>query len=576
MNSDIARIFRQIAVLLDMQAVPFKPRAYEKAADSIAALAEPVEDLYAAGGLRALEKIPGIGKSVAGKVEEFLRTGGVGLHRELHAAMPVDLDDLLAIDGLGPRGIKALYEHLGVRTIADLERAALERKIREMPGFGEKSEQKILRGIGFVRARTGRLPIGVVLPLAREIEARLRKMAGVREAVIAGSLRRRKETIGDLDFLVVAAKPEAVMERFTTFPEVTEVHARGGTKGSVRLSIGIDADLRIVPPESFGAALQYFTGSKDHGVACRRIAIERGLKLNEYGVFRGDERIAGESEQEVYRAIGLPEIPPELREDRGEIAAALAGKLPHLVAYGSLRGDLQTQTDWTDGADSIERMADAAQASGLEYLAITDHTRSLAMARGSDETKLRRQMSEIDRINRKLRGFTILKGAEVNIQRDGTLDIADEALAALDVVGIAVHSHFALTRREMTDRICRAMRSPHADILFHPTGRMLGRREPYDVDVEELVRVARETGTALEIDAYPDRLDLAEDGARRAVDAGVKLTIDSDAHAASHFGFLEYGVAVARRGWVEARSVLNTLPVDELRAALKDGARARR
>jgi DNA polymerase (family 10) len=572
-NAEVARVLREIAVYLDMQSVPFKPRAYEKAADSVLALGDPVEDLYARGGLRALENIPGVGKSVAAKVEEFLKTGSIGLHRELHAAVPVDLGALLTIDGLGPKGIRSLYEHLGVRSLADLEAAARAGKIRAVEGFGERKEQKLLRSIGFVRARTGRLPIGEVLPAALEIEARLRAVRGVRDVAIAGSLRRRKETIGDMDFLVVASRGDAVMERFTMMPEVTEVHGRGSTKGSVRLAIGIDADLRVVPAESFGAALQYFTGSKDHGVACRRIALDKGLKLNEYGVFRGDRAIAGQTEEGVYEAIGLPWIAPELREDRGEIAAALAGKLPRLIEYGSLRGDLQTQTDWTDGADSIAEMAKSAKSRGLEYIAITDHTRDLAMTRGADEKKLARQMKEIDALNAKLRGFRVLRGAEVNIRRDGTLDIEDGALAALDVVGVAVHSHFDLPRAEMTERVCRAIRNPHADILFHPTGRMLGKREPYAIDLDEVIRVARETGTALEIDAYPDRLDLADEAARRAVEAGVRLTIDSDAHAAAHFAALDYGVAVARRGWVEARHVLNTLPVDGLLAALKDGAR---
>jgi len=572
-NAEVARVLREIAVYLDMRSVPFKPRAYEKAADSVLALGDPVEDLHARGGLRALENIPGVGKSVAAKVEEFLKTGSIGLHRELYAAVPVDLGALLTIDGLGPKGIRSLYEHLGVRSLADLEAAARAGKIRAVEGFGERKEQKLLRSIGFVRARTGRLPIGQVLPAALEIEARLRAVRGVRDVAIAGSLRRRKETIGDMDFLVVASRGDAVMERFTMMPEVTEVHGRGSTKGSVRLAIGIDADLRVVPAESFGAALQYFTGSKDHGVACRRIALDKGLKLNEYGVFRGDRAIAGQTEEGVYEAIGLPWIAPELREDRGEIAAALAGKLPRLIEYGSLRGDLQTQTDWTDGADSIAEMAKSAKSRGLEYIAITDHTRDLAMTRGADEKKLARQMKEIDALNAKLRGFRVLRGAEVNIRRDGTLDIEDGSLAALDVVGVAVHSHFDLPRAEMTERVCRAIRNPHADILFHPTGRMLGKREPYAIDLDEVIRVARDSGTALEIDAYPDRLDLADEAARRAVEAGARLTIDSDAHAAAHFAALDYGVAVARRGWVEARHVLNTLPVDGLLAALKDGAR---
>ena len=570
-NPDIARILREISAFLDMQGVPFKPRAYEKAALSVSALEEPVEQIYAQGGLRALAQIPGVGKSMASKIAEFVETGRVALHEELRHDTPVEVDRLLGVEGLGPKGIHSLYEHLGVKNLADLEAAARAGKIRDAPGFGEKSEQKILRGLGFLRAEAGRLPIGEVLPLAREIEARLRRLPAARDVAIAGSLRRRKETIGDMDFLVVSADAEKVVDAFVALPGVLHVHGRGPTKCSVRLKVGMDADLRIVPAESFGAALQYFTGSKDHCVSCRKIAIDKGLKLNEYGVFRGERRIAGRTEEEVYRAIGLPWIPAELREDHGEIAAALAGKLPKLIEYGALRGDLQTQTNWTDGAHSIEAMAKEAKKRGLEYIAITDHTRTLAMTRGSDEAKLRSQMEEIRRVNRGLRGFRVLTGAEVNIQRDGSLDIDDRTLAELDVVGVAVHSHFNLPRREMTERICRAMRNPNADILFHPTGRVLGKREPYDVDIDEVIRVAVETKTALEIDAFPERLDLNDEQVRRALQGGAKIVIDSDAHSTKHFPFLEYGIAVARRGWAESAAVLNTRAVDEFLAALKNG-----
>jgi DNA polymerase (family X) len=575
-NPEIARILREVSAFLDMQNVPFKPRAYEKAAQSVSALEEPVEDLYARGGLRALEEIPGVGKSMAAKIAEFIETGRVAYREELHRKTPVDVDHLLGIEGLGPKGVRSLYEHLRIRNVTELEAAARAGQIRDVPGFGAKSEQKILRGLGFLRAEAGRRPIGEVLPLAREIESRLRRVPGVEQVAIAGSLRRRKETIGDMDFLVASSDPKPLIAAFAALPDVAEVHARGPTKSSVRLSIGMDADLRVVPAESFGAALQYFTGSKDHGLACRKIAIEKGLKLNEYGVFRGTRRLAGRTEQEVYRALGLPWIAPELREDRGEIAVAARGTLPRLIEYGSLRGDLQTQTNWTDGAHTIEEMVSGARKCGLEYIAITDHTRGLAMTGGSDEAKLRKQMTAIDRLNRSLRHFRVLKGAEVNIQRDGSLDIDDATLAKLDVVGVAVHSHFHLSRHDMTERICRALRNPHVDVLFHPTGRVLGKREAYELDLDEVFRVAVETGTALEIDAFPERLDLNDEHARLALKAGAKLVIDSDAHSAKHFPFLEYGVAVARRAWVETSAVLNTRPVEELLAALKDGRPSKR
>ena len=570
-NQEVARLFREIAAFLEMDGVPFKPRAYEKAGESIEALGEAVEEIHARGGLKALGQIPGIGKSFAEKIQEYLQTGHIAKHEELFRKIPVDVSALLRVEGLGPKGIKALYEHLGIRDLAALETAAREGKLRSVPHFGEKLEQKILRGIGFVHAGGTRLLLGQALPLARAMEERLRAVRGASEVAIAGSVRRRKETIGDLDFLVVADRPEAVMKAFVTMPDVVVVHGHGSTKSSVRLAIGIDADLRVVPRESFGAALQYFTGSKDHGVACRKLAIEKGLKLNEYGVFRGERRIAGLTEEDVYQTLGLPWIPPEMREDRGEIQAALRGALPELLPYDGLKGDLQTQTNWTDGAESIEAMARAAKALGLEYIAITDHTKTLAMTRGSDEKKLREQMIEIDRVNAKLKGFRILKGAEVNIQRDGTLDIDDETLALLDVVGVAVHTHFNLPRKEMTERICRAMRNPHADILFHPTGRLLQRREAYDVDIDAVIRTAVDTGTALEIDAFPDRLDLNDDHARRAVEAGASIVVDSDAHAASHLALLEYGIAVARRAWVPRSRVLNAFPAAKLLACLKDG-----
>jgi len=575
-NPEIARILREISAFLDMQNVAFKPRAYEKAAQSVSALEEPVEELFSRGGLRALEEIPGVGRSVAEKIAEFVETGRVAYRDELHRKIPVDVERLLGIEGLGPKGIRTLYEHLKIRNVTELEAAARAGQIRDVPGFGEKSEQKILRGLGFLRSEAGRRPIGEVLPLAREIESHLRQVAGVEKVAIAGSLRRRRETIGDMDFLAVAADPKAVIAAFAALPDVVEVHASGSTKSSVRLAIGMDADLRVVPAESFGAALQYFTGSKEHGVACRKIAIEKGLKLNEYGVFRRARRIAGRTEEEVYRALGLPWIAPELREDRGEIAAARRGRLPRLVEYGALRGDLQTQTNWTDGAHSIEEMVHGAREYGLEYIAITDHTRSLAMTGGSDEAKLRRQMAEIDRLNRKLRRFRVLKGAEVNIQRDGSLDIADATLAKLEVVGVAVHSHFHLSRRDMTERVCRAMQNPHVDVLFHPTGRVLGKREAYELDLDEVIRVAVQSGTALEIDAFPARLDLNDEHARRAIDAGAKLVIDSDAHSAKHFPVLEYGVAVARMGWVKTSAVLNALPVEKLLVSLKDGRALKR
>jgi DNA polymerase (family 10) len=573
-NADIASVLREIALFLEMEDVPFKPRAYEKAAQSIESFDRPCSELHRAGGEKALAQIPGIGKSIAASVAELLTTGKIAHHRELRARTPVDVLALTAIEGVGPKAVKALYEALGVTDLASLERAASAGRIRELPHFGEKSEEKILRGLGFAKQRTGRFPLGGVLPLVRDIEARLAATKGVERATIAGSIRRRKETVGDADVLVVAARAEPIMRAVAALPEVVHVIARGDTKTSVKLAGGLQMDVRVVPRASFGAALHYFTGSKAHNVALRQIAIKKGLKLNEYGVFRGAKAIAGKTEEDVYAALGLPYIPPELREDQGEIDVARAGRLPELIAHGTLRGDLQTQTDWTDGADTIAAMVAAARQLGLEYMAITDHTRDLAMTGGSDEAKLARQGVTIDRLNATLDGFRVLKGAEVNIRKDGTLDIADEALAALDVVGVAVHSHFDLPRAAMTARVIRAIRNPHADILFHPTGRVLGRREPFDLDLDAVIAAARETGTVLELDAYPERLDLKDEHVRKAIAAGVKLVIDSDAHATAHLRFPdEYGIDQARRGWARREDVVNTLPVTKLLAAQKDGGR---
>jgi len=571
-NADIARVMREIAVFLDMEGVPFKPRAYEKVAYAIEAVDEPIADIFKRGGIRAVEEIPGVGKSIAEKIVALIETGKLPYYEELHRKTPVDVAGLTAIEGLGPKHIKTLYAELGVRTVADLEKAALAGKIRQLPHFGEKSEQKILKGIGFVKQRSGRFPLGAVLTLITEIEARLGRLAGVQRVGIAGSIRRRKETVGDGDILVVAKKPDAIMDYFVSMPEVVHVHGKGNTKSSVKLNTGMDVDLRVVPAASWGAALNYFTGSKDHNVALRRIAIEKNLKLNEYGVFRGEKAIAGKTEEEVYAALGLPYIPPELREMTGEIEAAYAGKLPDLIGYDDVRGDLQTQTTWTDGANSIEEMAAEAQRLGREYIAITDHTKGLAMM-GADEKQLRQQMKAIDKLNKQLEGFTVLKGAEVNINKDGTLDIDDETLAQLDVVGVAVHSHFNLSRAEQTRRVIRAMENPHADIFFHPTARVLQKREPIDLDIDAVIAAAKRTGTILEIDAYPERLDLKDEHVRKTIAAGVKLAIDSDAHSVNHLGYLHFGIATARRGWATRADVVNALPLPGLLRSLKGGKR---
>ena len=573
-NAELARCFRDLAAYLEMEDVPFKPRAYEKAAQAIESFGQPLAQVYEKGGVKALCDIPGIGKSMGEKLKELLTTGRCTLHEEYRQRLPVDVAALTALEGIGPKAVKVLFERLSVRTTADLEAAARAGKIRALPGFGERSEQRILKGLAFAESSSGRERLAIVRPLVEELATTVRRFPGVTRVEIAGSIRRRRETVGDADVLAIARKAEPVIDAFTSLPQVARVLGRGDTKGSVKLGSGLQVDLRVVPEESFGAALLYFTGSKSHNVTLRQIAIKKELKLNEYGLFRGTRRIAGRTEAEIYERLGLALIPPELREDQGEIEAARAGTLPELIEAGTLRGDLQTQTDWTDGKDSIEAMARAAAAAGLEYIAITDHTVSLAMTRGSDEKKLRRQMREIARIQERVGGIRILCGAEVNINKDGTLDIDDETLATLDVVGIAVHSYMNLPRAEMTARILRAMQNPHADILFHPTGRKIGTREPYDVDIDAIIAAAKETGTVLELDAYPERLDLRDEHVRRAINAGVPIVIDSDAHSTKHFAFPnEHGIDQARRGWARAADVLNTRPLNAFLAALKDGRR---
>ncbi len=573
-NQEIAKILYEMALLLEMDDVPFKPRAFEKASLSIEALDEDVREIYTRGGLKALEEIPDVGRGIAERIEEYIKTHHIKDYERLKKKVPVDLEELKAIEGLGPKKIKLLWQKLKIRTVADLEKAARAGKLRDIPTLGQKTEENILKGIEFVKKAGGRFLLGEIYGLIKEIEARLNKLPGVDAAIAGGSIRRMKETIGDADFLVISSNPKPVMDYFVTMSEVVHVYAHGETKSMVRLENGLDCDLRVVPAESFGAALNYFTGSKDHNVELRKIAIKKGMKLSEYGLFKGKRRVAGRTEEDLYKALGLRYIEPEMRENTGEIEASRTGKLPTgLIGYEDLKGDLQTQTNWTDGANSIEDMAQAGKKAGLEYICITDHTRSLAMTGGADEEKLEKQMAAIDKINSKFKmqnsKFRVLKGAEVNITADGKLDIRDETLAKLDCVGAAVHSNFKMSKSEMTTRITRAMENPHVDILFHPTGRIINKRPPYEVDMDEIIKAAKRTGTILEIDASPERLDLKDEYIRKCVEAGVKMVIDSDAHSIHGFGFLKFGIAQARRGWAGKKDILNARPLKEFINALK-------
>lgn len=550
--------------------VQFRARAYYRAADTIVSLQENVTDIYGRHGVNGLLEIPSVGKTIASKIEEYFKRGKIQHLVELKAKVPIDIDELYGIEGIGPKTVKMFYDKLQIKNLADLENAATEGKLKTLPGFTEKKEQDIFKQIEFFKRGKGRLIIGEVYPLVKQIEKRLQHIAGVKNAVAAGSIRRMKETIGDIDYLVTANDPKRVIDFFVKMPEVQEILGMGQAKAFVKLASGIDADLLVVPEESWGSALQYFTGSKEHSVQLRKIAISKGLRLNEWGVFKGDKHIAGATEEEVYNTLGLQWIPPEMRENAGEIELGRQDKVPKLVEYGSLKGDLQVHSENSDGTATIEEMARGAKAFGLDYIAITDHTKSLALAGGLEEQELLEQADKILQLNDRLREeFRILSSAEVNIMKDGSLDIPNTVLDKLDIVGAAIHSHFNLPIETQTERLIKAAKNPSVDILFHPTGRLINRRPGYPVDIEKVIEVAKDTNTVLEIDAHYDRLDLKDEYVRMAVRNGVKLVIDSDAHHPIHYSFLTFGIAQARRGWAIQSDILNTLPADKLLNALK-------
>ncbi len=568
-NFEVAQILRNISVLLDMDDVPFKPRAYEKAVRSIEALEEEVEDIYSRGGVKALTQIPGVGESIAEKIEELIKTGKLNYYEELSSKTPVDLDSLWGLEGMGPKTIKVLYQKLGIKNINDLEKAAQKHEISKLPHFKQKTEENILRSIEFAKKSRGRFILGFALPLIREIESKLKSLPEVKKALAAGSVRRMKETVGDVDFLVVSDNPQIVTDFFVSMPEVLQIIERGNTKSAVKLKTGMNADIRILPEKSFGAALQYFTGNKDHNIALRKIATSKDWKLSEYGIFQKEKQIAGQTEEEVYEKLGLAWIPPELRENMGEIEAAKKKQLPELIGYKDLKGDLQVHTNWTDGANSIKEMAEQAKKNGLEYIVISDHSRTLAMTGGLEEKDLQKQRKEIDQVNKQLNGITVLQGVELNILKDGSVDISDAALKDLDVASAAVHSYFDMSKEDMTKRVLKAIENPNIDILLHPTTREIQKRDPIQLNMEKLFELAKSTGTILDIDSYPDRLDLKDEYIRKAVQNNVKLGISSDSHTTTHLHYLELGIAQARRGWATAKDIVNTKNLREFQKKLK-------
>ncbi|WP_018507996.1 DNA polymerase/3'-5' exonuclease PolX [Thiobacillus thioparus] len=567
-NADIAAVFEEIADRLEIQgANPFRIRAYRNAARTLGELPQEARALLEKG--EDLTRLPGIGDDLAAKVREIVDTGRCSLLDRLRRELPPAVTELLQIPGLGPKRVKALYHDLEVQTVEQLYRAARDGRIRALPGFGEKTELNILQAVEAHVSQARRFKLAVAAQYAGTLTAFLQAVPGVDQVTVAGSFRRMRETVGDLDILVTAAADSPVMSHFTAYDEVADVLSAGSTRASVVLKSGLQVDLRVVAQQAYGAALHYFTGSKAHNIAIRRLAQKLGLKINEYGVFRGSERIAGDDEISVYRSVDLPYIPPELREDRGEIEAAREGRLPKLVELSDLRGDLHAHTKATDGHDSLREMALAAKGMGLHYLAITEHSRHLTVAHGLDPLRLARQCDEIDRLNAELDGITLLKGIEVDILEDGSLDLPDEVLGRLDLVVGAVHSQFHLSRAKQTERILRAMDHPHFTLLAHPSGRLIEQRDPYDVDMLRIIRHAKDRGCFLELNAHPDRLDLLDTHCQMAKEEGVRVSINSDAHSTFDFANLQYGVGQARRGWLEKDNVLNTRPLASLRHLLR-------
>lgn len=566
-NQELAKILNDIARYLYMDKVAFKPQAYEKVALSLESMDQDVAELYKKEGEEGLYKIPGVGEGIAKAIKEYLETGTIEIYEKYKKSLPVDLDELTRIEGLGTRRARILYQKLGIKTVKDLEKAAKAHKVAPLFGFGEKTEKNILEGIEFLKRDKGRFLLSEILPTVREIIVKLENLKEVKKISMAGSLRRMKETIGDADLLAISDKPQKVMDFFCSLPGIEKVWAKGSTKASVRMKQGFDIDLRIVPEKSYGAALQYFTGSKEHNIVTRIMAINKGLKLNEYGMFRGSKMVAGKTEEEIYKAIGLPYIPPEIRENQGEFKE----KLPELIELKDIKGDLHVHSEWDGGEDPIETLAKEAVKRDYEYIGISDHTKFLRIENGLNEKQLLDQKKEIEKLNTRLRQgfggqrkFRILHGCETNILEDGSVDIKDEVLSQLDYVIAGVHSLMKMTKNEMTERIIKAMRNPNIDIISHPTGRILKHRDEFQVDFDKVLQVAKETGTILEINSSPDRLDLKDINIRKAKEAGVKMIINTDTHQKEQLKQMEYGVAQGRRGWAEKKDIINTLPAEEL------------
>jgi DNA polymerase (family X) len=563
-NSDVAKIFNKVADLLDIEgANQFRVRAYRNAARTVSGLPHSVSDMVKDG--QDLSMFPGIGKDLAEKIKEIVETGSLKQLKEIEGRTSPELSNLMKVEGLGPKRVKTLFEKLGITNLKELKEAAAQGRIKDLDGFGEITEKAILRQLETADIEEKRVKLVEAERHAMTLVDHLKDQRGVRDIVVAGSYRRKKETVGDLDILVTAKKDSKVMERFVGFEDVSRVVSKGKTRSTVVLHSGLQVDLRVVPQVSYGAALHYFTGSKDHNIAVRKLGVIKKLKINEYGVFKSEKRIAGKTEEEIYGILKLPYIEPELRENRGEIEAAQKGRLPTLITLDDIRGDLHAHTKETDGHHSLNEIARAAREHGYEYLAISDHSKRVTMAHGLDSKRLTKQIREIERLNGKLKGITLLKSIEVDILKDGSLDLPDDVLKELDFTVCAVHYDTKLPRDKQTERIIRAMDNPFFSILAHPTGRLINEREPFDMDLEKVMEAALERGCFLEVNAHPDRLDLSDGNCKLAKEMGLKLAISTDTHRITDLDYMRFGVNQARRGWLEPEDVINTRSLDELK-----------
>jgi DNA polymerase (family 10) len=567
-NSEVAAVLYEVADLLELQGVAFKPQAYRRAARSIEQLEAPLSHVMAEG---KLGEIPGVGDALSKKVEELLSTGGLSYLEKLRSEVPEGLVEMLGVPDVGPKTAMVLYKELGISSVEELKQAALGHRLRGLKGFGEKTEERILQGIKVLESRGGRSLLGEALPAAEAYVGYLKSAQTVDRISVAGSLRRGRDTIGDIDILVGDDAPASAIEFFVSYPEVDEVVMKGPTKASVRLKGGMQVDMRAVETRSFGAALQYFTGSKEHNVSLRRLGAEKGLKLNEYGLFERDtdKMVAGATEEEVYSALGLAYIPPELRENSGEIDAAREGKVPELVRLDQVRGDLHVHTDWSDGSDPISRIVTEAEGRGYEYVAVTDHSQGLKIANGLTPERLRKQVDDVRASEAAAGGIRVLAGSEVDIKPDGSLDLPSSVLKDLDIVVASVHSRFKMGKDEMTKRIVTAMSSGQVDVLGHPTGRLIGQRSAYELDMPAVLDAAAEHGVCMEVNCFPDRLDLRDVDCRAAGTRGVRVALGTDSHRSAHMGFIRLGVITARRGWLGPGDVLNTLDVSRLEKHLR-------